>query len=375
MNTEHKDIRKIIPFGEYLRGFVNQKHITASELNTILKERGVFVLNSEKEYTVPLLQTLLFSPSEFDKIREAFSTREDNRKVNSSDINWVKNANIFVPALMSVDVSDFLKKNLPTCTLEQPIKFTPVEGLNNNHLKASFTIKRNDRNKSWYEQTNKFDATIEIIKDNKGKGRIIISHTAVETKELAEFIVKQQVKKYKNKNIVAQKEKPRKILFEDFSNEERFVFFFRLTSHLDSEYFTCNNIKDLSIKPEDEDLPEKIKWMEELNRILLSGKSLGKKEFIKNDTYHKHLIIWDVESVYSFDFRGYKGVFTVNFGFSDYIKKGSKAEFELNISSFKTEKGLDTRAKKKLKYQLLSEMDKKKSSVYNDFLEYRSNEN
>ncbi len=375
MNTEHKDIRKIIPFGEYLRGFVNQKYITSSELNTILKERGIFVLNTEKEYTVPLLQTLLFSPSEFDKIREAFSTREDNRKVNSSDINWVKNANIFVPALMSVDVSDFLKKNLPTCTLEQPIKFTPVEGSSNNHLKASFTIKRNDRNKSWYEQTNKFDATIEIIKDDKGKGRIIISHTATETKELAEFIVKQQIKKYKNKNIVAQKEKPRKILFEDFSNEERFVFFFRLTSHLDSEYFTCNSIKDLSIKPENEDLPEKIKWMEELNRILLSGKSLGKKEFIKNDVYHKHLIIWDIESVYSFGFRGYKGVFTINFGFSDYLKKGGKAEFELNISSFKTEKALDTRAKRKLKYQLLSEMDKKKSSVYNDFLEYRSNEN
>lgn len=77
MNTEHKDIRKIIPFGEYLRGFVNQKYITKAELSGILKERGIFVLNSEKEFTVPLLQTLLLSPSEFDKISEKFSTSED----------------------------------------------------------------------------------------------------------------------------------------------------------------------------------------------------------------------------------------------------------------------------------------------------------
>lgn len=371
MNTEHKDIRKIIPFGEYLRGFVNQKYITNAELNSILKERGIFALNSQKEFTVPLLQTLLLSPSEFDKIREAFSTREDNRKVNSSDIKWEQNANIFVPDLMSVDVSNFLQSNLPTCTLEQPVRFSPVDS-NTNHLKASFSIKRNDRNKSWYEQTNIFEATIEIIKDDNGKGRIIVSHTAPETKELAEFIVKQQVQKYKDRQIVAQKEKPRKILFEDFSNEERFVFFFRLTSHLDSNFFTCKNIKDLSIKPEDEDLPEKIKWMEELNKILLSGKSLGKKEFIKDDAFHKHLIIWNIESVYSYDFKGYKGDFTVNFGFPDYLKREGKSEFELNISSIKPEKMLDTRAKRKLKYQLLSEMDKKKSSVYSKFLDYKN---
>ncbi len=373
MNTEHKDIRKIIPFGEYLRGFVNQKYITNAELNNILKERGVFVLNSQKEFTVPLLQTLLLSPSEFDKIREAFSTREDNPKVNSSDIKWEQNANIFVPDLMNVDVNSFLQSNLPTCTLEQPIKFSPVES-NTNHLRANFRIKRNDRNKSWYEQTNLFEATIEIIKDDNGKGRIIVSHTASETKELAEFIVKQQVQKYKARNIIAQKEQPRKILFEDFSNEERFIFLFRLTTHLNSDYFTCNDIKDLSIKPEsEEELPDKIKWMDELNKIILSGKSLNKKEFIKDNKYHKHLIIWNMESVFSYDFKGNKGIIKVNFGFPDYLNKGDKSEFELNISAIKPEKALDIKIKKKLKYQLLSEMDRKKSSVYDNFLKYKNN--
>lgn len=370
MNTEHKDIRKIVPFGEYLRGFVNQKYITSSELNRILKERGIFALNAEKEYTVPLLQTLLLSPSEFDKVRETFFTREDNRKVNSSDINWVKDAEIFVPEIMNADVADFIKANLPTCTLERPVRFSPVES-NTNHLKAEFSIKRNDINKSWYEQTNIFDASIEILKDKNGKGRIIISHSAQETKELAEFVVKQQVRKYKERNIVAPKDEPRKIFFKDFVNEERFVFFFRLTTYLESEYFDCQNIKDVSIKPEDTDLPDKIKWMEELNKILLSGKSLGQKEFIKDSNFHKHLIIWSIDSIYSYDYKGQTGTFTVNFGFPDYTKKEGNAEFELNISSIKPAKSLDTRAKRTLKYKLLSEIDKQKSSVYNNFLDYK----
>lgn len=67
MNIEHRDIDKFIPFGEALRGFVNQKFITPPVLQSILKERGIFVLNADKDYMVPIMQTLLLSPAEFDK--------------------------------------------------------------------------------------------------------------------------------------------------------------------------------------------------------------------------------------------------------------------------------------------------------------------
>src|SRR5699024_681906 len=115
MNTEHRDIQKILPFGEQLRGFVNQRYITKAELNRILKERGIFSLNDAKEYTVSLIQTLLLSPKEFDKIRDSFSSREDNKKKISRDIKWNSNFDIFEPKLANVSVEDFLKINLPTC--------------------------------------------------------------------------------------------------------------------------------------------------------------------------------------------------------------------------------------------------------------------
>ncbi|MCY0970277.1 GapS4b family protein [Chryseobacterium wangxinyae] len=374
MNTEHKDIQKILPYGEQLRGFANQKYITTAELNRILRERGIFSLTSDKDFTVPLLQTLLLSPKEFDKIRESFSTREDNRKVNSSDINWTNNTQILIPEIMNVSVDDFIKQKLPTCSLEKPIRFIPVDN-NPNHLKAEISLKRNDINKSWYEQTNLFESSIEFINDDKGKGRIIISHTAPETKELAEFVVKKQVQEYKSRNIIAPKEELRKIIFKDFTNEERFVFFFRLTNHLQCEYFSCQDIKDISIKPEDTVLPEEIKWMEELNKILLSGKSLDKKEFIKDSKFHQHLILWSIDASFSYAYKGERGLFTVSFGFPDYTSKKENAEFELNISTLSSTKTLDIRAKKLLKAQLLSEMDKQKSIVYNNFLEYKNKKN
>jgi len=375
MNHEHKDIQKILPYGEQLRGFVNQKYISQAVLYRILKERGIFALNTDKDFMAPLLQTLILSPKEFDKIRDAFSTKEDNEKIISRDIRWANNVQIYSPDTLNTDVHDFIIKKLPTCTLEQPIRLVQVNE-NPNHLKAEFTIKRNDINKSWYEQTNLFTGSFEFINENEGKGRVVITHTAPETKELAEFAVKEQVTKYVEKGVVAKDEQLRKITFKDFTNEERFMFFFRLTNHLQCDYFQCENIKDVSIKPEDTVLPEEIKWMEDLNKIVLSGKSVDKKYFIENKKYHKNLILWSIDASYTFNLNGQNGKYTINFGFPDFATtKRENAEFELNISSITPDKKIDSRSRKILKSKLLSEMDKQKSIVYNNFLEYKNKKN
>ena len=128
------------------------------------------------------------------------------------------------------------------------------------------------------------------------------------------------------------------------------------------------------MKPEASALPEEIQWMQDLNKIILSGKSLGKKDFIKDNKFHPHLIIWSIEAEFEYDYRGQKGSFTANFGFPDYTsKKTINSEFELNISSIRSTKSIDARTKNSLKSQLLSEMDKQKSNIYNKFLEFKNN--
>lgn len=369
MNTEHKDINRIIPFGDQIKGFLNQKFISPADLNRILRERGIFTFNVNKDYNVPIYQTLLLSPIEFDKIRYAFNTKEDNPKTISKDINFAPNQSLFSPDIMAVNVMEFIKKELPTCSLTQPIAFKPVNG-NNNHVKAEFEIKRTDINKSWYEQTNIFTGSVEFINDN-GKGRAIIKHTAEETKELGAFITTTQVKKFKEKSIIPEKEKLKEILFKDFFNSDRFVFFYRLTNHLESDYFSCDNIKDVSIKPEDIILPEEIRWMEKMQKIILTGEALDKKYFMNDSKYHKDLILWSIDAIYTFNFKGEKGKMTVSMGFPDYPSKFGKSEFEINISSLSSEKALDVKSRKSLKDNLLSEMDRLKSVVYNNYLEYK----
>lgn len=374
MNTPHKDIDKIIPFGEFLRGFINQRYITATDIARILRERGVFVFNQEKDYMVPIMQNLLLSPAEFDKVRYSFSEKEDNEKKFSREIKWTKDTKIFDPELLSVPIDDVLIKKFPTCKLRNPILFTQLDN-NPNHIAASFEIERHDMNKSWYEQTNLFHGCVEFINDN-GKGIVRITHTAPETKDLAEEILNIQVARYKQKGIIPTDESPKKILFSEFTNENRFSFFYRLTTLLESKIFSCNNIKDISIKPEENYiLPEGISWMEKMKKILISGDSLDKTFFMNEKSYHSSLILWNIEAVFSFNYKGTEGNITICMGFPDYNKKMHNAEFEITTHSLTTKYKRNPKEKKNLESTLLSEMDKQKSLVYTNFIEHLNDKN
>ncbi len=373
MNIEHRDIDKFIPYGEALRGFVNQKFITPPVLQSILKERGIFVLNADKDYIVPIVQTLLLSPTEFDKIRDAFARKEDNEKKISREISFSSNATLYQSDIMQMNVEDFLKRQLPTCKIKQAIRFVQTDN-NPNHLTAKFTIIRNDINKCWYEQTNEFSGSVEIINEN-GKGAIRITHTSPETKDLAEYIVKNQIRQYKDKGLLKEDVNPQKILFSTFTNTTRFVFFFRLTTKIENNgIFTFVDIKDISIKPQDECvLPAEILWMENIQRLIISGKSLNEKAFMKEEKFYCNLELWSIEATFEYDYNGQKGYVCICFGFPDYNSKGGNAEFEVNIKSLVPEKTLSAKEKRDLKSKLLSLMDNQKLTVYSNFLNYLNN--
>ena len=91
---------------------------------------------------------------------------------------------------------------------------------------------------------------------------------------------------------------------------------------------------------------------------------------MQEQAYHSSLILWNIDATFSYSFKGEKGTAAICLGFPDYNKRTNNAEFEIAIHSLNNEKRLAPREKKKLESQLLSEMDKQKSLVYSDFIEY-----
>jgi hypothetical protein len=376
MNTEHRNINDIVPYGEFIRGFANQSFLTKAELQRILKTRGIFFSFQDKDLMVPVLQTLLLSPKEFDSIKECFNTKEDKEKRISRSIEWANNnQNLLQQDILECELDDFVTKNLPTCKLTKPVKLHSVDN-NPNHLKAEIELERNDLNKSWYEQKNNFKASFEFIKGEDSKGEVKITHTAPETKILAEYAVKIKKEQFEIKQMIVDSNAMKSILFKDFSNEDRIVFLFRLSTNLqNSNVFEFIEIGDVSLKPENEEkLPEKISWMNQIKKLLMSGKNLNETFFIKEKDYHKHIAIWSIDAKFNYTFNGIQDECTFTFGFPDFgSKQKTDSEFELNLSLPNPKKNrIDTREKKILESKLLEEMDRQKMIVYNNFVEYKN---
>ncbi len=370
INIEHK-IEQFIPFGELIRGFANQPLLTNRELNLMLRQRGIFINNIEKESMIPTLISLLLSPKEFDILRDSFNTREDKPKRLSSTIEWNNPETLLQSLPRDLNLNQLITKNSNVKVLGVP-RFVPINN-NADNLICEFEIERNDINKCWYEQTNKFKGTIILHKTNVNQISLKITHTAIETKTLAEAISKKVIQSFKDKKCIQLDKELDKIIFNDFSNEDRIVFFNRLSTRCTNHIFEFNDITDIEFKPDDsEELPTDIDWLKKKKEIIMKGTDLHNTFFFKERQYHKCLVTWAYEVKFNYSLVNQTGSCVFYFGFPDFtLKKKGNAEFEMNILRLNpSDHKIENREKSKLESKLLDEMDKLKNEVYMSFKEY-----
>ncbi len=376
MKNAPSNIDLVLPHGELIRGFANQNYLTRFDLNRFLKSRGVFCRDSQKEILVPILATLLLSPSEFDDLRECQNTKEDNIKKTTSRIECESDFQL-VNAIKSLDLNDLIDNSQRNFSLiSKPIvEFDPSQP---NKASIHFEIERTDLNKSWYESSNIFNGQIEIEKSNDSQLILVKSYTSNESDLIATVIQQKTVQHLKSQNIISAGKELTRVLFGDFTNEDRIVFFYRLSSNMNSSTFEFKDIINVEITPdEDSNLPGEIHWMKKKTELKFKGSEIHETFFVRDKKFHKHLKFWEMESSFKFDYLNYSGHCNVTFSFKDFLKKGNEAEFEINLSSFRINdsSNFTPKEKTKLRRKLLDLFDKQKEETYSRFLEHLKQKN
>lgn len=372
MKHEHKDANKILPYGEILRGLANQGYLVKSDLKKFLRNRGIYFNSSEKEKLVPCISTLLLSPQEFDELREYQNTKEDNFKKNTSRLKWGSESTIF-DAVKNLKFDNVIPDEGYNFRLikEPNIIF---DQKNKDKVLIEYELERNDYNKSFYESTNRFKGEIEIERISHDEVKITKSYTSSESNFVGDSLIKIAENYLKENNFVSKQVALKKILFSDFDNEDRIVFFYRLSSNMSSEYFTFKDIVNMEFRPDNtEKLPSEIEWMNNKSELKLRGKSIHDTFFIKEKKYHKSLQFWEMESAYLFKLELSEGSCNVVFSFRDYLNRDKNAEFEINISNFSLLNGPEYSSRDKLiiKNKLLRLFEENKDIVYTKFLKYQ----
>jgi hypothetical protein len=367
MNKEPQDIDQILPYGEMLRGFMEQSFIGKNDLKDVLRNRGVFTHNNEKHNTIPILSSTVLSPSEFDYLRECQNSKEDNPKIITQTIEWQSEDTLFESIPENFDVSSVMNLEFSNFRVVGNPSFVPIEG-NPDCIRMDFSIERDDMSKNWATNKSIFPGSLELKRVSEGSDiQVVITHTANETKNVASKTSSSLVKYFKEQGFVNQSKNLEKILFSKFSNSKRIIYLLSLTQECRSSILEFIDIVDVEFSPDSNSkLPKDIKWMEKkIEDLKLNGNALHETLFFSNVDYYDYLHLYKVDAKFKFHTSGLSGNCVFSLGFPDYgHDKNIQAEMEVNIKALSFDihpKGIN---KSEIKQILLKEIESQKISSF-----------
>jgi len=327
---------QILPYGNELRDLLSRSNITAFEMNKLLRSKGVYLSNPSKENILPILSSILLSPSEFDFLKDKQKTREDSGKRRSDlpikCMDSIKNENLITILPPSLNLDEIAQNSLSSYKFHNVnLNFEMIND-NPNKIKASFTITKFENNKIWFENKNEFDGYV-IFELNQDKLEFKSSsiHTSLDTESIIDSIKKEVLKTLKSKQFIANDTKEEKILFDNFLKNHMSIPFFLKFTTTGLKELVFENIISMELElNREETLPKNsdIKWMEnKIQKFKLDGKEIQEVDLINSNKNYKYLHCWGIVAEYSFESKEGVGRCKVNFSFQ---KKG-KCEFELHI--------------------------------------------
>jgi hypothetical protein len=369
MNKEPDNIDQFLPYGEMLRGFMEQSFIGKGDLKELLRNRGIFTKNIEKHDTIPILSCTVLSPSEFDALRECQNSKEDNPKIITRTIEWESENTLFDSIPEKFDIGSVLDFDFSNFKVIGSPSFVPVDN-DPNYLKMDFVVEREDMSKNWARNKSTFPGSIELKKEENSNVQVVITHTAVETKQVAYKASSTLVKHFKENGLINPCKELEKILFSKFSNFSRVIYLLSLTQRCKSSILDFVDIVDVEFSPDPNcKLPEDIKWMEKkIEDLKLNGSKLHETSIFKNIDNYQYIHLYKIDAKFKFNVSGSSGNCVISIGFPDYEReRNSEAEMEVNIRNLAFENYLNTVSKPEIKQALLKEIEGKKIASFQTY--------
>jgi len=307
------------------------------------------------------------SPNEFEFLKERLQAKEDREKTITRTLDWESNKTLISAIPDNFNIQEVIKTNFPKYKIIGNPNFKMVES-NPNRIALDFKCETINYSKAWFRGKNEFKGQVsfEKIKTKDNKVQLQIVHTSPETTEIAEKVAKNLEKHFKENNYMNPKKEIQRILFKDFTNEERIQFFLGMTEGNDVFGFTKATFLDIGPDP-DENLPISINWLElaKVRELNINGEVLHKLPFLKDKELHKFMELAEMEIIYDFSLPSAEGNCIIRFGFYNYFKNRiGNIELVVDIVKINPKDEYASVPLASLKNQLFKEFEKFKTEKY-----------
>lgn len=358
------NIRNFIPTGEHLKALISQSKVSDSDVNNVLRARGVFSHVTDKDETAPLLIKTILSPIEYNYIKSKINTRESSPKTIFRNVEWNSESTLIDALHQAIDVEKLISDSFVNYEISRFDDFY-ANGSSNN-VCLDFEITRTDLLDEWDNQEKRFKGQISLEKGdgNNVSVNITLTHTSPETKRVADLILRKVESHLRSNNYIDHSTVITEVRFNHFDNENRIDFLRKIASKHTEYEFYYRKITDFQFKPDAKSgVDDKLLWLQE-NIDELSVKGDLEKTIFFDKSLHKHMLVFRLTADYSISYLTYTGMCKVSYEFPEYPHKSNEsAELVIDFKSFRL-KGATSFEIKKLKKLIMNHIQKEKAIEY-----------
>lgn len=364
-------IKTFLPYGEELRALLVHSELSEFALKTMLNEKGIFLDLYEKNNTVPALMTMILSPLEYEMLLEKQSLKEDKVKYRTLKLPWNSDENLINSIPENLQLNELIEASTaykPNIHVVGSPQFKMVDK-NPNKLELSFDIERNNFARGWDERKTFHRGSLTIEKRDSGTLELVLkkTHTAKETNQVGELVLKHLKNHFKEKKMVEKEVDFERIQFNHFSNANRVQFFWGFTNDLD-RLLKFERITQLSVYPDSEQDPPKElqEFLMGIKNLKINGSALQEHVLISNKHYHEKIIFGSITIRYRFEMAEAYGYCDVEFAFPDYEDRQRKdSEFQFNIQRILLDRPYRNFASKpKIQFTINRKIEEEKLGLY-----------
>lgn len=332
-SEQNFNLNDFLPHGVMLRDLLRDSQITEGDIKSILRSRGIYVQQSDKELTIPLLMNCLLSSNEFNLLRDKHFTREDSLKHKTVVIQLTSESSDLMSIIGRPKVE--LPKNVSYKLIKDPVFQRRNNG---DELVAEFEIEKPNRSRDWSSHNTVHKGSITIRKEGTVV-RITSEFTANEVRDLNDSLLRGIEQQFKNSGQVNPQNGITRITAGNLSNIQRIKFLLSFTDGSSDGFLRFEKIPYVSFGPDRTvKLPDNMGWMQDRVRALMirgeTQSSLHDLEFISGSDYQGFVVLESVDAVFSMEHRGNKFKCNLTYGFPKYLKTlNASIEFEVHVSN------------------------------------------
>ncbi|MCT3801856.1 hypothetical protein HZP90_09410 [Elizabethkingia anophelis] len=364
----HKDT---LPQGDFIRQLLTKSNVTNSNINILLREKGVFIGHNEKNNSVPLLMKTIISPRDYTSLYDTQKTKEESIKYRTSSIKCKSN----------FDFSDVLDKeiDLHNLILDRHTYRPNYKVIGNpsfyfeddNTAIFDYQIERENLLSDWTNNKTYHNGSITLKRVSGNDIQISVQQnsTSKETIEVNSIIMNALKEQLLEKAIINSKDDIIAVKFNHFDNTSRIQFFYSFNKDF-NVYLKFLSITDIDVNlDEDVESHADVKlFLDEIDNLKLNGKELQNHALLKKVEYFPKLIFGAVKLRYKLNYSGIEGIAVINLGFPDYAKsKESNSDFQISIDLNLNKRDKNTKTENSIRKKLLELFEIKKVESYEKY--------